>query len=75
MKHQDSEQRPLEPGALYAKCWFAGSSQDVRYGSLVRYGSDGKFYNSDDDDSFDEDNSRYDFVVRQNCPINSEYVF
>lgn len=73
---KDSEGNPLEPGAMYCKCTVLVDECDaVSFGSLVRYGSDGKFYNVDYCEEMEEDNSYYDFLVRQVGAIDPDYIF
>ena len=73
---KDSEGNPLEAGALYCKCQILDDEcETLSYGSLVRYGSDGRFYNADYDEDGKDDTSDYDFLVRQVGSIDKSYIF
>lgn len=73
---KDSQGNPLEPGALYCKCLVLDDECDaISFGSLVRYGSDGRFYNADYCEEMEEDRSDYDFLVRQIGDIDQDYIF
>lgn len=73
---KDCEGNPLEAGALYCKCLIIEDECDAfRYGSLVRYGSDGRFYNVDYTEDGEDDTSDYDFLVRQVAAIDESYIF
>jgi len=73
---KDSEGQPLEPGALYCKCTALVDECDAfSFGSLVRYGSDGKFYNVDYCEDMEEDYADYDLLVRQVGGIDPDYIF
>lgn len=71
---RDSEMQPLEPGAMYCKA-IEDFDGNISYGSLVRYCTDGNFYNVDEGDTWEEDNGDYDFLVRQVGGIDGKYVF
>jgi hypothetical protein len=67
----DKDGNPLVPGAMYCMAFIEPDGFE-NYGSLVYYGSDGKFYDADNDELVYDD---FDFLVRQIGNINPDYIF
>lgn len=73
----DSEGNPLIPGRLYCLATYNRDAEnDVTYGSLAWFGSDGNLYDANyldiEGNEIDDD---YDFLVLQAGNANPNYVF
>lgn len=73
----DSERNPLIPGRCYCLARYNGDVvNDVTYGSLAWFGSDGKLYNANYADCEGEELVEdYDFLVLQAGDVNPAFIF
>jgi len=73
----DSQSNPLIPGRLYCLATYNRDAEnDVTYGSLAWFGSDGKLYDANySDTEGSEIDDDYDFLVLQAGNANPNYLF